>query len=40
MILQSLVSYYEGLMARGELAPTGWSSERVSYVLELDADGH
>ncbi len=39
MILQSLVSYYEGLMARGELAPTGWSSERVSYVLELDADG-
>ena len=39
MILQSLVSYYEGLMARGELAPTGWSRERVSYVLELDADG-
>lgn len=39
MILQSLVSYYEGLMARGELAPAGWSSERVSYVLELGEDG-
>ena len=39
MILQSLVSYYEGLMARGVLAPTGWSSENVSYMLELNADG-
>ncbi len=39
MILQSLVSYYEGLMARGELAPTGWSSENVSCMLDLNADG-
>ena len=39
MILQSLVSYYEGLMARGELPPAGWSIENVSYMLELNADG-
>lgn len=39
MILQSLVNYYEGLMVRGELAPAGWSTENVSYALELASDG-
>ena len=39
MILQELVKYYEALAERGEIAPDGWSKEKVSYSLELDREG-
>ena len=39
MILQSLVSYYEALAARGEIVRPGWEKVKVSYALELDESG-
>ena len=39
MILQALVHCYEALAGRGELEKPGWSSMKVSWGLELDADG-
>ena len=39
MILQSLVSYYEALAARGEIVRPGWEKGKVFYALELDESG-
>ena len=39
MILQALVRCYEALTERGELEKEGWSPVKVSWGLELDADG-
>ena len=39
MILQALVRCYEALAERGELQKPGWSPVKVSWGLELDADG-
>lgn len=39
MILQALVRCYEALVGRGELEKEGWSPVKVSWGLELDADG-
>lgn len=39
MILQALVRCYEALAERGELEKLGWSPVKVSWGLELDADG-
>lgn len=39
MILQALVRCYEALAGRGELEKEGWSPVKVSWGLELDADG-
>lgn len=39
MILQALVHCYEALAGRGELEKPGWSLMKVSWGLELDADG-
>ena len=39
MILQALVRCYEALAEQGELEKPGWSPVKVSWGLELDADG-
>lgn len=39
MILQSLVSYYEALAERGEIARPGWTQGKVSWGLEIGEDG-
>lgn len=39
MILQSLVSYYEALAAKGQIVGLGWEKVKVSYALELDESG-
>lgn len=39
MILQSLVSYYEALLEKGEIARPGWAKVRVQYALEIDESG-
>ena len=39
MILQALVRCYEALVERGELEKPGWSPVKVSWGLELNADG-
>lgn len=39
MILQSLTQYYEALCAAGKIPTPGWSDEKVSYGLDVDADG-
>ncbi|MCD7867109.1 MAG: type I-C CRISPR-associated protein Cas8c/Csd1 [Clostridiales bacterium] len=39
MILQSLMSYYETLVESGKAAKPGWCHAKVSYVLNLSADG-
>ncbi len=39
MMLQGLVNYYERLEASGEVAPPGFSSEKISFALVLNADG-
>lgn len=39
MILHALVRCYEALAERGELEKPGWSPMKVSWGLELDADG-
>ena len=39
MILQALVSHYEDLAQRGEIAPPGWGNVKVSYALCIGEDG-
>lgn len=39
MILQSLVTLYESLVAKGELNRPGWSPVKVSWGLEIDEAG-
>lgn len=39
MILQSLVQYYEALVAKDKITRPGWCSAKVSYVLELSEEG-
>jgi len=39
MILQSLVTYYEDLLAREKLARPGWNRVKVSYALNLGKNG-
>ena len=39
MILQALTSYYEDLLARGEIAAPGWSPAKISFALCLDESG-
>ena len=39
MILQALVSCYEALAAKGKLERPGWLEVKVSWSLELNADG-
>jgi CRISPR-associated protein Csd1 len=39
MILRSLNDLYYRLLERGEIAPEGWTMERVSYAVEIDAQG-
>ena len=39
MILQSLTAYYERLAEKGEVSRPGWCSAKVSFALDLRADG-
>lgn len=39
MILQALVEYYETLERRGEITRPGWCRAKVSFALELSAEG-
>lgn len=39
MILQTLVSYYETLAAKGQISRPGWEKVKVSYALEIDEQG-
>lgn len=39
MILQALVEYYEDLSAQGKIPTPGWSLQKISYILCIDADG-
>ena len=39
MILQALVKQYEALADKGQIAPPGWSLQKVSYALHLDRSG-
>ena len=39
MILQALVKHYEDLVEKGLIASSGWSKQKVSYQLEIDASG-
>ena len=39
MILQALVRSYDALAADGKLDQPGWLEAKVSWSLELDADG-
>ena len=39
MILQALVQYYENLAGQGKLSKPGWCHAKVSYALDLNADG-
>ena len=40
MILQSLVAYYEELLAQGKISAPGWDDTfKVSFQLELDDTG-
>lgn len=38
-ILQSLAGYYNRMAARGEAEPPGFSRERISFAVVIDADG-
>lgn len=40
MILQELVKYYETLAAQNKIAKPGWVSAKISYALNIDADGN
>ncbi len=40
MILQALTKYYEALVQQGNLDRPGWSKAKVSFALELDAEGN
>lgn len=39
MILQSLVTHYEDLVSRGDIARPGWAKSKISYALCIDDDG-
>lgn len=39
MILQSLTTYYETLVEKGQIAKLGWGISRVSYGLEVNDSG-
>ena len=39
MILQALVNYYETLLKNGKVAEPGWCQAKVSYALNLTAEG-
>lgn len=39
MILQALTSYYEKLAEQGLVARPGWGPAKVSYAIDLNADG-
>ena len=39
MILQALVQYYESLAGQGKLLKPGWCYAKVSYMIDLNADG-
>lgn len=39
MILQALTRYYDDLLARGEIAASGWAPARISYALCLSTAG-
>lgn len=39
MILQSLVHYYESLLAQGLLTKPGWINEKVTWALEITPQG-
>lgn len=39
MILQALVKHYEDLLARGDIPTPGWESGKVSFALNLGAEG-
>ena len=39
MILQSLVHYYESLLAQGLLTKPGWVNEKVTWALEITPQG-
>lgn len=39
MILQALVRYYEDLLAHNKLSAPGWTTEKVSWALEIAQDG-
>lgn len=39
MILQALVECYEDLSAQGKIPTPGWSLQKISYILCIDADG-
>ena len=39
MILQALTDYYRTLEQKGEIAPPGWSENKVSFALCIDAQG-
>lgn len=39
MILQSLVKYYEALLAQGKISGPGWSKVKISFGLDLDCQG-
>jgi CRISPR-associated protein Csd1 len=39
MILQSLVSYYEVLAEKGEVARPGWAEAKISFGLEIAGNG-
>lgn len=38
-ILQSLAGYYDRMAARGEAEPPGFSREKISFAVVIDADG-
>lgn len=39
MILQALVGYYEALESQGKIPRPGWVNAKISYGLNLDAEG-
>lgn len=39
MILQALTRHYEDLLARGDIAASGWGPAKISFALCLSADG-
>lgn len=39
MILQALVKEYENLAQKGLVSKPGWSQAKVSYAIDLNADG-
>ena len=40
MILQALTGYYEALLEKGKIDKPGWVKAKISYALDIDADGN